>query len=150
MSPETRLEGIQWVPHRQSRTKHDDDRPLLWVTRAASRDPNDGSTLLFLVNDTGETLRSVIVEGFGFVTVDDEVSSVGGPKATYTDVPPGAAVKVDAYDDFYDLDYMIGFSAIVEGITFGPRTFSALPQKGGLGEEVLWWASERDSGGQKQ
>ena len=85
------------------------------------------------------------VEGFGFVTIEGEANSLGGPRLVYTNVLPGAAIKVDTYDDFYDLDYMIGFSAVVEGTTFGARDFAVMPKKGGLSETVLWWSSDRNS-----
>lgn len=128
MTPEVRPEGFQWDrssrfgggPHPPSR--RDRDTPLLWLTRV-SAPPGERGSLLFLVNDTGEVLRKVSVEGFGIATFDDGACALGGPSLVYMDVPPGAAVKVDAYDDFYDLDYSIGLAVTEEGASSRERTF---------------------------
>lgn len=150
ITPEVRPEGFQWS--RSARfgggprppSRRDQDTPQLWLTRVSAAPSKQGS-LLFLVNDTGEVLRKVSVEGFGVAAFDDEVCALGGPWLVYTDVPPGAAVKVDAYDDFYDLDYSIGLTVTVAGANFDERTFIVSPKKGGCVEEVLCWRSAPDT-----
>lgn len=77
-----------------------DLKPALWLTRSG----ND----LYLVNSSKTKLEYITADTGGFGSTDDaafEVTST--PLYSYENVPVGQAVKVDFYDDYYDLDYLL-------------------------------------------
>lgn len=92
------------------------------------------------MNDTGETLDSVTTYRTGFTTADDDVLVIVDEEGlTYRQVPPGAAVKVDQYDDYYDLDYVMGLDLRVVSAALGAIRIGAMGDKGGIDEAVLLW-----------
>jgi len=133
--------AFEWIPmdRRVSRfggatspRKPETRRPLLWLRR----DDHD----LFLVNSSGEVLESVEASSGGFATVEDDVDTVASSQPyDYQNVQPGAAVKVDEYDDFYDLDYVIQVVVTVRSKGLGCLEIFAPSEKGGLVEAVLLW-----------
>lgn len=109
-------------------------RPLLWL----ALDAGD----LYLVNASGETLDSVISDMGGFTTSDDDVVTVASDKNyEYKNVENGSAVKVDEYDDYYDLDYLIQVVLRVQSPKFGILEIVSPLEKGGVRETVLLWDS---------
>ncbi|SDW89030.1 hypothetical protein [Thiocapsa roseopersicina] len=127
----------QWVdPWRGTRDPSpppETRKPLLWITR-------DGHDLL-LINETGETLTRVQARSDGFQTLDDEVMSIteAGHGYDYRDVAPGNAVKVDEYDDYYDLDFVLGLTLRVTSARLGCLEIFPPPAKGGVHGAVLLW-----------
>jgi len=106
--------------------------PLLWVIRKDQE--------LFLVNLSGEKLDKVIAESGGFQTVDDDVFSVASANAyCYDNVGVGEAVKIDEYDDYYDLDYLIHVWIKVQSKKIGSIEILTPAKKGGIREAVLLW-----------
>lgn len=133
-------EGFVWLPREQRTSrfggamppaKPDPRRPALWLTHQG----ND----LFLVNASGERLEEVTVERGCFETLDDLSLSSAGAPITYRCVASGAAVKVDEYDDFYDLDWVITLTLEIRSRRLGRLTLDCPPQKGGHEELVLLW-----------
>lgn len=109
-------------------------RPELWLAR-------DGNEL-YLVNERDETLSRVVVDKGGFQTVDDDVLTVSSASLlTYENVQPGEAVKVDEYDGFYDLDYVLYVHLEIESPLLGRIAITSPGEKGGVGEVVLLWNS---------
>jgi hypothetical protein len=107
-------------------------RPLLWLAREGDE--------LFLVNETDEILDSVIVQMGGFQTVDDEAFTVSsGEVYTYKKINPHDAVKIDEYDGFYDLDFMIQVQIQVKSRGLGCLEITSQTNKGGVKETVLLW-----------
>jgi hypothetical protein len=118
------------VPPRKPETRV----PILWLTR-------DGNEL-YLVNLSKEALDSVVVDSGGYLTADDDVVTVGSEaQYHYKDVKPNDAVKVDEYDGYYDLDYVLQVYLTIKSPSLGCIEISSPPEKGGVGETVLLWDS---------
>lgn len=106
--------------------------PVLWLAC-------DGNEL-YLVNASEETLDLVTVSSGGFLTADDDVLSVDSNKAyEYRNVKPNNAVKVEEYDGYYDLDYILQVSVRVQSKGLGCLDILSPAEKGGVGETVLLW-----------
>lgn len=139
--PKTILTGFLWVPldKRPGRfgprppRKPELRTPALWVTR------RDGE--LFLVNTTGTRLDEVQATSTGFATSDEDTSTWESEAIRYRDVPDGAGVKVDEYDDFYDLDYVLGVHLRIRSSQHAALELLCYGDKGGYDEEVLLWTN---------
>lgn len=66
---------------------------------------------LYFVNESDDILKTVSSDSFGFI-LDSAIED--NPKFIYTDVKPGEGVKVEEYDNYYDLDYVLGFKIYIE------------------------------------
>lgn len=109
-------------------------RPLLWLVR-------DGGDL-YLVNASGDTLDSVIVDMGGFTTAGDSVVTVTNDENyEYNNIDHDCAVKVDEYDEYYDLDYVLQVVLRVQSSKFGTLEILSPVEKGGVSETVLLWDS---------
>lgn len=128
--PERRLGRFGPMPPRKPELR----TPALWLTRSQGGE-------LFLVNTSGECLDEVHATSIGFATFDGEASNWQGRGITYRDVPDGAAVKVDDYDDFYDLDYVLGMHVRIRSPQHTHLQLQHLGGKGGIKEVVLLWAN---------
>jgi len=110
-------------------------RPLLWLCR-------DGDDLFF-VNNSGETLDTVVVGGGGLFSVDDEIhSTLPNEPDRYEGVADGSAIKVDHYDPFYDSDFLIFMTITITSKKRGKVEINPPAKKGGIGECVLLWDTE--------
>lgn len=89
---------------------------------------------LYFVNDSNETLDVVSSESFGFIL---DSSLEGSPKFYYENVKPNESVKVEEYDDFYDLDYVLGFDIFIQSANLGQVKIVPPPKKGGVREQEL-------------
>lgn len=90
---------------------------------------------IYFVNNSIETLTHVLAESYGYV---EGASVVNSPRYEYADVKPNEGVKIEYYDDIYDLDYMLGLYITVESEKWGkieiaPHNFS----KGGVRAQAL-------------
>lgn len=90
---------------------------------------------LYFVNNSKETLKKVEAHGYGYI---EDASVLNCPHYTYTDIKSKEGVKVEYYDDSYDLDYMLGLYITIESEKWGkieikPHNFS----KGGVRPQVL-------------
>ncbi len=136
-------DGFVWMPpdKRTSRfggkmppRKPETRNPLLWLAR-------DGNEL-FLVNNSHETLEYVISDSGGFQTADDDVFTLESKQLyQYRDVNQADAVKVEEYDDFYDLDYTLQVYLKLKSTSLGRLEIASPPEKGGVSETVLLWDS---------
>ena len=63
----------------------------------------------------------------------------GESKYEYKNVKPNDAVKVEEYDGFYDLDYLLQVSMSVQSKNIGSIEISTPPEKSGIGEMILLW-----------
>ena len=116
------------VPPRKSESRH----PILWLVR--ERDE------LYLVNSSEEILDLVIANSGGFQTVDEDVMTIASnDKYEYTNVKPNSAVKVEEYDGFYDLDYVLQVSISIKSKKLGCIDILSPAKKGGVQETVLLW-----------
>ena len=139
--PKTIPEGFPWVPPEQRSSrfggsmpprKPETRRPALWLNRRGEE--------LYLVNALDEPLDEVSVGGERGQTLEGDVLAQSVPVMTYHHVAPGAAVKVDEYDGFYDLDYLIILNLIVRAASLAEVCFNAAG-KGGIEETVLLWGN---------
>lgn len=136
-------DGFAWVPleKRTSRfggarppRKSETRKPVLWLAR-------DGSDLYF-VNDSQDSLEFVIADTGGFQTVDDDAMTITSKEQyEYRNVNPGDAVKVDEYDQFYDLDYVLQVYLKIKSLSLGCIEIRSPAEKGGVDEAVLLWDS---------
>ena len=130
-----------WVPieKRTSRfggsippRKPENRRPLLWLACEGNE--------VYLVNSSEETLDLVVAKTGGFQTVDEDVMPVASKdKYEYLNVKPNNAVKVEEYDGFYDLDYVLQISVRIQSKKLGCIEIISPAEKGGPGETVLLW-----------
>lgn len=133
--------GFTWIPMDKRKSKFGGPmtprkaelrHPLLWLAR-------DGNELYF-VNSSDETLDLVTAGTGGFQSVDDDcinVSSVN--KYEYKNVKPNDAIKVEEFDGFYDLDYVLQVSIQVKSNNLGNIEIFSPSKKGGIGEAILIW-----------
>ncbi|GLS84690.1 hypothetical protein [Paraferrimonas haliotis] len=136
-------DGFTWVPIDKRRSQFggpapprtpETRLPILWLAR-------DGGEL-YLVNNSKEPLEFVTASSGGFQTVDDDVVSVSSSNHyEYKNVMPNEAVKVEEYDGYYDLDYILGVYIKVQSPQLGCLEIASPSAKGGIGETVLLWDS---------
>ena len=108
--------------------------PILWFAREGKE--------LYLVNSSEEMLDFVAAGIDEFQTVDDDcitVSSENKNKYEYKNVKPNDAVKVEEFDGYYDLDYLLQVSIQIQSKNLGNIEIFSPPEKGGIGEIVLLW-----------
>lgn len=118
------------LPPRKPETR----TPLLWLARSDCD--------LFLVNATEEVLDFVIADTGGFQTVEEDCMSVASKEQyEYKNIKPNSAVKVDEYDGFYDLDYVLQVSLRIQSKSIGCIDVRSPAEKGGVGETILLWDS---------
>jgi hypothetical protein len=107
-------------------------RPVLWLARSGNE--------LYLVNDSREVLEAVDAGYGGWITADDQVGTVASEaEYRYENVQPGAAVKVEEYDGFYDLDFMLSVRLTVRSPRLGCLEIETAADKGGIDETILIW-----------
>ena len=99
--------------------------PMLWLSRRGQD--------LYLVNSSGESIDEVSATNGGMQTIDDAAVSLDSKSQyTYKNVAPNQAVKVDEYDDFYDLDFLIQVTITIRSNLFGHMQIRSPLSKGGL------------------
>lgn len=141
MKEHKRIEGkFSWVPmdKRTDRLglplpprKPEKRKPKYWLTR-------DGGDLYF-INNTDEILDLVSTATGGFQTSGDDVMTVGGNGYIYDNVMPQEAVKIEEFDGFYDLDFVLQVEIHVKSKKEGSLIIKSPPEKGGIGETILLW-----------
>lgn len=89
---------------------------------------------LYFVNGSDETLDIVSSESFGFVL---DSSLENSPKFFYENVQPNESVKVEEYDDYYDLDYVLGFEIFIQSSNLGQIKIVPPMKKGGVKPQEL-------------
>ncbi len=93
---------------------------------------------LYFVNESDEILKKVSTSSGGFFTIDSETPvSVGGDDVTYDNVLPNEAVLVEQYDNFYDLDYVLGLTLYIQSDALGKLRIRAVADKGGVKPQAL-------------
>lgn len=145
MKEAKRIQNVAaWVPpeHRHSRfggpvgaRPRETRRPLYRLLSVSG----DSADELYFVNDTDETLQHVAAFTGGFITADDEALALQEASVVYHDVLPHEGVKVEAFDGYYDLDYVFQLSFGVCSDRQGTWRFVTPAQKGGISEQELLW-----------
>jgi len=98
---------------------------------------------LYLINGSNEILTWVRACPISSVTIDDNAFGGGGEMLCYQGVAHGQAVKIDQYDEFYDLDYSISVEVSLFSECLGQQKFSPTPRKGGLKKVGFVWRTTR-------
>ena len=94
---------------------------------------------LYLVNGSDDVLTWVKAVVISSITIEDDAFGAGGETLSYSEVKPGDAVKLDEYDGFYDLDYLLTIEVSLCSATLGIQRFTPSPRKGGLKRQGLVW-----------
>ena len=116
--------------------KPESKKPLLWI----AIDPQDDLVSdVYLVNETGATLDSVIAGTGGFESFDDDVYGISGNDVEYKDIANGNAIKVDEYHIRNDSDSVLQISFKIK-IQEKQIELKSSTTKGGFKEEVLLWS----------
>lgn len=133
--------GFVWVPMNKRTGKFglpmpprpaETRKPLLWLARNGNE--------LYFVNSSDETIDLILADTGGFQTVDDDVMTISSDSAyEYQNVLPGDAVKVEEFDGFYDLDFVLQVVIKLKSKKFGSIEIITPAKKGGIGEIVLLW-----------
>ena len=106
-------------------------KPKYWLAR------NGGE--LYFVNNTDEVLDFVSTKTGGFLTADDDIVTLGCKGYSYNEVMPLEAVKIEEFDGYFDLDYVIQVDIFVKSKKEGSLKIQSPAKKGGVGETVLLW-----------
>jgi len=133
----TRLSPMPLPPHAPEYR-----RPIYWLatTEVSQGEGAPYATELYFVNWSDETLDNVVVGSGGFQTVDDDVRSFSNDQGyVYRSVTPCEAVKVEVFDNYYDLDQMFFIAIEIHSRTRGSLRMTTGPEKGGVSEQVLLW-----------
>ena len=112
------------------------EKALLWLECLCEAHTDRG---LYLVNGSDEVLTWVKAEAISTITLDDDAFGAGSVPLCYYEVKPGEAVKLDEYDGFYDLDYLLTIAVTICSGNLGIQRFSPSPRKGGLKRQGLVW-----------
>lgn len=142
MQPKIIHGGFDWIPlHERIKfppRKPDHRQPLFRVVRQPESDGHGDE--LFLVNHSGEEVDSIRIFKTGFITVDGQLyASADEEGVTYLNIPNGSAVKADHFDNFYDLDFVIGLQVEIISKKLGAIKLQSIGSKGGMKDEVLLW-----------
>lgn len=130
---------FQWIPlHIRNGgfppRKYEMRMPIFWLIRKGNE--------LFFINDADETLDSLEIESNGFQTCDNlAVEFFNDEVHCYQNVKSHEAIKIDEYDDFFDLDV---FFQLTFRIKSKKRdiNIAMLPKKGGINELVILWNTD--------
>ncbi len=106
-------------------------RPLFWLMREGNE--------LFFVNSSCEAIDSLVASSGGFVSDDDGAATVSTPDYEYANIAVNEAVKVDEYDNYYDLDYVIQVVLKLSHPKLGSLEIYSPSEKGCLDETILLW-----------
>jgi len=106
--------------------------------------PSDNSSgvpstsYLYFVNESDEILKKVSTSSGGFITIDEESAvPVEGENLTYENVLPNEAVFIESYDNFYDLDYLLGVTLYIQSDKLGKLRIRSIADKGGVKPQAL-------------
>lgn len=118
-------------------------RPVTQKYGKASIWIDGGREEIYLVNNSGRTLKNVRSSTGGFVSSDDEpVPYSSESKYNYSDVQTGEAVLVEKLDGYYDLDYIHQIFIELEDEKLGKLELRTLPDKGEIKTQALFWEGD--------
>lgn len=130
-----RVDCLKWVePTFPPRVVH---REVIFSLMTYGRASMEHGQALYFVNSSNEILDVVSSDIGGFM---GSISSDNNPSFLYKNVLPNESVKVEEYDGFYDLDYLLGFSLSIESKRYGKIKIKPPAKKGGLKKQPLLYA----------
>lgn len=102
-----------------------------------------GREEIYLVNNSGRTIKNVSASVGGFVSADDvAVPYSSESKYSYVDVQSGEAVLVEKLDGYYDLDYVHQLFLELDDEHLGHLELTTLPDKGKIKTQALFWEGD--------
>ncbi|MCX4190816.1 hypothetical protein [Methylophaga sp. OBS3] len=121
------------LPHRLISQKL--GKATIWIS--------GGSEEIYLVNNSGRTIKNIRASVGGFVSGDDvSVPYSSESKYSYIDVHDGEAVLVEKLDGYYDLDYVHQLFLELEDEHLGQIELTTLPDKGKIKTQALFWEND--------
>lgn len=138
MKEHKRMENnFKWHNQFYASEKPELRKPILWVSSSSVAEGRGRE--VFFVNTSGETLDYVIAGGGGFTTSDCGVIPVSSKGYKYENVKHNEAVKVEEYDDYYDLDFVMQIGLEVKSPKLGKLKILSPSAKGGISGIILLW-----------
>jgi len=129
--------NFNWVNQYYASVKPELRNPILWIS---NMDKTEGhGREMFFVNTSGETLDYVMAGGGGFTTSDDGAVPVNSSGYKYENVKHNEAVKIEEYDEYYDLDYVMQIVLEVKSPNLGKLKILSPSEKGGIHSVILLW-----------
>ena len=124
---------------RWARAIREQDSPLIWLTCLSTPFGRE----LYCVNQTDHVIDSIEILRSCHACIDGEYFHKEVSEVYYQQVQPNEAVKVEHYDEYYDLDVLLGLKLRVDSHIIGKRTFCAKNVVGGTKrDEVLMWKNQ--------
>ena len=109
--------------------------PKYWLIRAHGH--------LYFINNTNDIIDFVSSSTGGFTSSDDDTLMINNGVDSgyhYKNVMPQEAIKIEEYDDFYDLDYVLWVEIVLKSEQEGTLQIQSPSEKGGIKKEaVLLW-----------
>ena len=136
-------DAFTWLPPQQrigrfgfplARGPIEAKRPVFWLELTRRKEGD-----LYFINDSPEVLDYVKVEPAGYMTADDDVLTLEAKGTTYHDVLPREAVRIEAFDGYYDLDMVFQITLEVKSKAHGKIRFRTPPEKGYIPRQELLW-----------
>lgn len=142
---ETRIiqDYFVWIPEHERIAcpprRRDPRKAMLWID--STSEFSDERRELNLVNNSEHPIELIHVFSEATTLVDDKrFTALNKQGLVYRNVEPGWGVKIDDFDDYYDLDHVIGFQILIESEKLGRFVIASSGVKGGHRRiEVLLW-----------
>lgn len=135
---------FEWLPEHE-RIKFPPRKPdprvaMLWID-STYEFSDCRERELYLINNSGKTIDKIEIFTTGYISFDGQVAAVTDENGvTYENIEHGWGVKIDEYDNHYDLDYVLGFNAEIWSEHLGHIRLRSMGEKGGHeGLEVALW-----------
>ena len=117
-------------------------KPVFWLHYEAvkGRYPLDDETAVYFVNGSGFVLDRVCRTPIPkFSSLTESEPGTPHPNFDHTEVKPGEAVVIDAYDYFYDKDAYLCADVTLRHEKIGRLRIIGETRKGTISEGVLLW-----------
>lgn len=114
----------------------ENDVPLIWLTCLSTASGRE----LYLVNHSGAHIEHLSVIRACHTCIDGEYFNKDVPELCYEHIQPDEAVKIEHYDEYYDLDLLLGLKLKIVSQVLGERILITKNVMGGTKrDEVLLW-----------
>ena len=139
-------EQFEWNPGsaygRWSRAIKENDRPYIWLSCRPSSEGRE----LYCINQSGSPIERIDVLHNTHALVDGEYFNKANAALSYTEIAHDEAVKIAHYDEYYDLDVLLGVTLAVSSTELGHLVLKSKEILGGPKlDDVLLWKNQCDS-----
>ncbi len=127
---------------RWSRAIKENDRPYIWLSCLRSSEGRE----LYCINQTGSPIERLDVIHNTHALVDGEYFNKANATLGYTEIQHDEAVKIAHYDEYYDLDLLLGVTIAVSSNELGSMVLKSKEILGGPKlDDVLLWKNQCSS-----